>query len=321
MSWTQERGRRKVCRVLERTKPMHRGFLEDFEEWLREVRLLAPVSVAQRLRFARDFVEAVTGDDGVEATVRQLSPAQVELFFVEYSAGRALNTRRAMAATLRLLLGFSALQGWVGVDLAESVPSVFSYRLSGIPAGISDVAIDRVLDVLKPSSATRCRDRAVLLLLATYGPRTGQISDLRLANLAWRERQITFCAQKRGVPVRHVLTPTVAEAIAVYLREHRPEVDHDHVFVRHREQPTPLSPAAIRGLVKNRLREAAIDGGPCAPRAFRYALATRLLNARQPYKLIADSLGHQSSRATAVYAKMDRPYLEEAAAEWQELDR
>ena len=157
--------------------------------------------------------------------------------------------------------------------------------------------------------------------MATYGPRTGQISDLQLGDVAWREKQITFCAQKRSRAVRHILTPAVAEALALYLREHRPRVEQDHVFVRHRGPSSPLTPAGVRGLLAHRLREAGIDSGPSSPRAFRYALATRLLEARHPYKLIADTFGHQSMRATAVYTKMNRPYLEEAAAEWQELTR
>jgi integrase len=190
-----------------------------------------------------------------------------------------------------------------------------------VPEGISSASIERVLATLKPDSAVRSRDRSVLLLLATYGPRTGQISDLQLGDVAWRAREITFCAQKRSRAVRHALTPAVAEALALYLREHRPHAEHDHVFVRHRGPSSPLTPTGVRGLVAYRLREAGIDGGLLSPRAFRYALATRLLEARHPYKLIADTFGHQSMRATAVYTKMNRPFLEEAAAEWQEPAR
>ncbi len=321
MRWTQQQTQKKVRRLLNRAEPGHRVVLEEFERWLRDERCHAPASVVVRLQCARDFFVRVVGAREVEEVFGQLRAADIESFFVTYADGRAVNSRRCMATTLRRLLQFAAQRGWSDAELVTSVPSVFSYRLSCVPAGISDECIERVLGFLRPESAITCRDRGILLLLATYGPRTGQISDLRLGDIAWRDKRITFCAQKRSQAVRHALTPVVAEAVAMYLREYRPRTEHDHVFARHRGPSSPLTPAAVRGLVAHRLRQAGVDNGPFSPRAFRYGLATRLLEARQSYKLIADTFGHKSLRATAVYMKMNRPYLEEAAAEWQELAR
>jgi integrase len=309
---------KKARRVLEQALPSHRIILGHFEQWLREERCMAPASVCSRLQHARDFLRKVADGHDVHEVLGQLRVGDIEAYFVGYANGHAINSRRCMASALRRLLQFGAQRGWNDAALVAAVPPVYSYQLSTVPEGISLASIERVLASLKPDCAVRCRDRGVLLLLATYGPRTGQISDLQLGDVAWRAKEITFCAQKRSRAVRHVLTPAVAEALALYLREHRPHAEHDHVFVRHRGPSSPLTPAGVRGLVAYRLREAGINDGLLSPRAFRYSLATRLLEARHPYKLIADTFGHQSMRATAVYTKMNRPLLEEAAAEWPE---
>ena len=318
MQWTQELFQRKVGRILEGTVPGHRAVLEEYEKWLREVCCFAPATVAVRVRCGREFLATVAKDHPVEVAFGQLTATGVESFFVDYSHQNSIAGRRCMTSSLRRLLQYAAYRGWCSATLIAAVPRVFSYRLKGVPIGISDTNVERVLESLKPDSATRCRDLAVLRLLATYGPRTGQIAELRLRDLAWRQRQITFCAQKKSKAVRHILTAAVAETIALYLRSYRPQVQHDHVFALNRQPLTPLTPAGIRGIVRSRLKDAGVDS-PLSPRAFRYALVTRLLDARQPYKLIADSLGHMSFQATAVYTKMNRPYLEEAAGEWQEL--
>ena len=317
--WTHELYAMKLSRMLERVEAEHRAFLVDFEQWLKEDRCFSPATLVVRVLFARKFLEKVVGKRQVECVFEQLTAKDVESFFVNHLGKYSVNSRRCMASSFRHLLRFTALRGWNESLLLEAVPSVFSYRLSKLPVGMSSSDIDRVLDSLVPDSSTRCRDRAIILLLATYAPRTGQISELRLSELKWRKRQIHFCAQKRSRSIRHTLTPAVAEAISLYVSEFRPQVHHDHVFVRHRRPQSPLSPSAIRSLVTNRFREAGCEGDSFNPRRFRYALVTRLLDSGQPYKLIADTLGHKSQRATAVYTKMNYSYLVEAAAEWQEL--
>lgn len=319
MRWTQLVVEKRVRKILDRAEPRHRCVLLEFEHWLREEKCFTPATIAVRLACACEFLPVVAKRGDVKNALDRLKAGDIESFFIGYAENHAVNSRRCMASALRCLLRFTALRGWSDTELVASVPSVFSYQLASVPVGISDTSIDRVLAALKPDSPTQSRDRAILLLLATYGLRNGQVCDLRLGDLGWRDKQITFCSQKRSRAVRHVLTPAVAEALALYIRGHRPHADNDNVFLRHRRPSSPLTPEAVYGIVAHRIRQAGISSGPVSPRAFRYALATRLLNARQPYKLIADTFGHQSLRATAVYAKINRPFLEEAAAEWQAL--
>jgi len=280
---------------------------------------MKPISVAHRVRFGREFLERICGELHAEDVMPAIGPADVERFFVTYAASHQIATRRCMRASLRRLLRFAAERGLASADLAEAVPSVYAFRLSSVPVGIKDEDIDRVVSSLAPDSETRSRDRAILLVLGTYGVRTGQVVDLRVGDVCWTEKRIEFRGQKGGRAVRHVLTPAVAEGLALYLRYYRPPVEHDYVFVRRGQPSAPLSDAGVRAAVSRRIREAGVVDGPRCPRAFRYALASRLLAARQPFKVVSDALGHQSPRATACYAKVNRLHLMEAALEWQDV--
>ncbi len=166
---------------------------------------------------------------------------------------------------------------------------------------------------------TSCaRDRAIIFVLATYGVRREQVSALRLSDVAWKERTITFAAHKGGKSVLHTLTPAVSEALAEYLYVERPSEDGDesYVFLRHRSPHLRLGPKAVSNLVRARLVRCGLP--PRGPHALRHAFATRLLRAGESFKVIADLLGHRSLAAVGVYAKVDHSRLLEVAPEWPE---
>ena len=79
-------------------------------------------------------------------------------------------------------------------------------------------------------TAMGLRDRAILLLLATYGVRAGEIVLLRLEDVDWRNEVIGFRRSKNGRPLRFPLTQAVGEAILGYLRGGRPSVRARELF-------------------------------------------------------------------------------------------
>jgi integrase len=256
---------------------------------------------------------------GCVAALRQLSCEDVERFFVTDSQDHGMSARRSMRSAMRLFLRFAAARGWVDDALGDSVPSLRSYRLSGLPRGLSEEQLSKVLGEPWRGQCPR-RDRAIVYLLATYGVRRGQISALRLEDIDWHEKTIDFAPHKGGKAVCHALTPAVAEALVDYLFHERPASSSDHVFLRHRRPYGRLNPSAITALVSSRARRC---GLPTAihPHAFRHAFASRLLRAGQPIKAIADLLGHRSLAAVAVYAKVDHARLLECAVDWPETGR
>ena len=81
----------------------------------------------------------------------------------------------------------------------------------------------------------------------------------------------------------------------------------------------PLTPEGISAAIASRLARAGLQRR--GPHAFRHAFATRLLDAGLPLKGVADLLGHRKLTSTAIYAKVDRTLLAEAALPWPEVLR
>ncbi len=158
------------------------------------------------------------------------------------------------------------------------------------------------------------RDYAMLLLLSTYGMRSGEIRRLRLDDIDWRAETLHIHHSKTGMHSLLPLMEPVGEALLNYLHRGRPKTDVREIFIRTRAPYRPLS--RIYSEVRRRLEAAGVKPhGKCGPHTFRHARAVSLLRASVPRKVIGDLLGHRSAEATIPYLKLATEDLRAIALE------
>jgi integrase len=75
------------------------------------------------------------------------------------------------------------------------------------------------------------RNRAILLLLARLGLRAGDVVRLRFSDVDWKEGVTRVSGKGRRETVLP-LSQEVGDALAGYIKDHRPQADTDAVFVR-----------------------------------------------------------------------------------------
>src|SRR5207244_5996166 len=80
-------------------------------------------------------------------------------------------------------------------------------------------------------TATWLRDHAILMLLSTYGLRTGEMVRMRLDDIDWRADRLRVRQSKTGAESFLPLLPRVGEALLNYLRRGRPETEVREVFL------------------------------------------------------------------------------------------
>ena len=86
------------------------------------------------------------------------------------------------------------------------------------------------------------------------------------------------------------------------------------VFLTLRAPIKPVSAGSLYRLVSTRIEKLGIHTLHCGPHALRHACATHLVSEGFSLKEIGDHLGHRSTDATRIYAKVDLPHLREVAA-------
>lgn len=317
--WSPQSDHSYVLRRIQRADARNRRTLRVFAKWLADSRNLSSASIKVRIDPASTFVDAITARAGCSCApaFRSITLREIEEFFVEYGKANAMGSRANMRTAMRSFLEFASSRGWIPREMKDAVPSLVGYRLSGLPRGVSEEHLSKMLSTPWKNSQCLRRDRAIIWLLATYGVRRSQVCALQLKDIDWPRRTIFFAAHKGGKAVEHVLTQAVAQALADYLHEERPRNDSDFVFLRQRRPHVRLGPAAISMVVRARMRCCGLP--PVGPHALRHAFATRLLRAGQPLKAVADLLGHRSLANVAVYAKVDYARLVECAVDWPEV--
>ena len=169
-------------------------------------------------------------------------------------------------------------------------------------------------------SARGRRDYAVLLLLATYGVRAGEVTRLRLDDIDWRAGLLRLRRAKVGGELCLPLTAAVGNALLAYLRRGRPATPQRELFVRHNApHPAFRTSSAIYQIVRQAFDRAGIVAPHRGPHVLRHARATSLVRQGWSLKVVADLLGHRHPDSTLPYTKLALEDLREVALEAPEL--
>jgi integrase len=161
---------------------------------------------------------------------------------------------------------------------------------------------------LSQSTLRKNGDAARMFLewLGTYGPRAGEVAQLRLEDIDWRGERVRVRQSKTGAESHVPLVRPVGEALLKYIRKGRPATDAREVFMCSRAPYAPFRRgSSLYAVVTSRLKQAGIEvQGRHGSHAFRFARAGTLLGAEVPLKTIGDLLGHRSATSTEVYLRL-----------------
>jgi len=292
--------------------------LQEYLEYLKCERNLAEKTIEQHQLYLTPFLEDL-GAAPAES-LRGLSPEQVLSFFKTNAQDKGLSVRQCMQGALRVFLSFCFKRGYLNRDLAQAVPKIRTYKMSGVPRGISDEDAIKTLENIERTTPIGLRDFAIIQLLHTYGVRGGHVRALKLEDIQWRENQIRFAAHKGGKQIVEPLFDEVGESLLEYLRCGRPQAPYPEVFLTTRRPFRPLRcPATVSFLVAQRMSQAGVSRPKMGSHVFRHGFASRMLQQGQSIKTIADLLGHRNINTTFIYTKVDLETLKQAPLDWPEV--
>lgn len=225
---------------------------------------------------------------------------------------------KAVVTALRSFLRYSLYIGETGPGLIAAVPTVaFWATTPPLPRAIAPAHARQVIAHFSGTSPRALRDRAILLLLARLGLRSGDIVYMTLDDIDWDNG----CLRVRGKSRRECFMPMpadVGEAIAAYLRDGRPaSTDDRRLFLRLVAPFRGLSLShSTSSVVKNALVSAGVDAPRKGAHQFRHALAVRMLAQGASLPEIGEVLRHRSPQATAIYARVGIDALRDLAVAW-----
>lgn len=283
--------------------------LDRYVVWMRDERGFSASTVHQWERRTAMFLRWC-GE--TQRQLALLAPSDIDEYFVTVGAQRWSRVSAShMACSLRVFLRYAATLGACDRRLAQTIRGPRVYEQESLPWAPSWPDVQRLIASTTTDTPRDIRDRAILMLLAIYGLRSGEVAALRLDGIDWSKRVLHVFRLKRRQPQVYPLLPSVAQALARYIDIERPKVAHPEVFIRLKAPLTPLGSSALYWVVSNRLKALGVEVKHTGPHALRHACAGRLLAEGLNLKEIGDHLGHRSTSATRTYAKVDLAALRE----------
>lgn len=276
--------------------------LDEFERWMRDERGLTPCTIQQWRGRTGHFLNWLAASG---RNLAMLTPEGIDSYFMTHGVGRWSRVSvRSIGVMLRVFLRHAASRGKCDPRLADSILTPRRYALDTLPYAIGWDDVRSLIASVGDTEEGDVRDRAILLLLATYGLRRGEVTALRLEHVDLVGRMLQVSRLKRSLPQVYPLVAPVADAISAYL-DARPRSPHSELFLRLRAPRTPLTSGSIYDLVSKRLKPMNLELAHQGPHALRHACATKLLAEGMTLKEIGDHLGHRSTESTVIYTKVD----------------
>jgi integrase/recombinase XerD len=274
-----------------------------FADSMQRERGLSPYTISFRCRCVQEFLDRLCVSQPLEeVTAAHLDAALLEKF---NQGGCARTSVQTYACALRSFFRFAQAQQWCRCGLVEAIKAPRVFAREGLPCGPCWNDVQRLLASTASDEPKNIRDRAILLLLAVYGCRAGEVAGLQLEDLNWQEELIHIRRSKPSRTQTYPLCRLVGDAILRYLKEVRPRSSYRAVFLRQTAPLRPLNRCSLWGIVSPRLRGLGITLRQYGPHALRHACATHLLEQGFTLKQIGDHLGHHCPEATLIYTKVD----------------
>jgi len=249
-------------------------------------------------------------------SIDSINTSTIMGFFKWLSSSKGLPTMRSASASIRLLLKYLYINGYLEKDFSAFVQPVRVRKT--IPSVYSTAEINEMLESYNRASAIGIRNYAMVLIAARLGMRASDICALKFDEIHWDRNTVEFVTKKTEKYSVLPLPADVGNAIIKYLKCARPNLEDEHVFLRMETPHGALKPASMHMIVTRAFRNTGIiinPGKRHGPHALRASLATAMLNENVPLPVISETLSHSTTDATRIYLKVDIKSLRRLALE------
>jgi len=283
--------------------------LESFEQFMRDERGLSAVTIDTRCQHISRFVSSLP------RRVRSLGAVtllDVDRHLIERSRhGWSRVSLARLASSLRTFFRYAAVQHWCKQGFADGIDSPRIYADEGLPRGPDWSQVQALIASTAGPDPASIRDRAVIMLLALYGLRRGEVVRLCLEDIDWKAELLRVVRPKQRRIQHYPLIVPLGHALIRYLKDVRPRSTTREIFLTMKAPLRPLSPGGVTSIIRNRLGSLGVESVPHGPHSLRHACARHLLDQGFTFKQIGDQLGHRRASSTSVYAKLDIRALRE----------
>lgn len=243
------------------------------------------------------------------ASFEEMQPSHITSFLVD-SVHRTAKDLKSLLCHLRMLFRHLYLNEHNALDLSLFLPkSNVLLKRRRIPTTWTREDVNKILSCVDVANPVGKRDYAMILLVARLGMRISDVIRLRFDNIKWDKNCIHTVQYKTNEPLVLPLFEDVGNSIIDYIKNGRPIIDSDLVFVTHKPPFGKFSDNNhLYGMFNKYLVKSGIVVTPDknhGMHSLRHSLANELLRKEIPLPVISEILGHKSLESTMQYLRTD----------------
>ncbi len=195
--------------------------IKAFADYMEHEAELSPQTISSRCWYVRRFLDRLLVKRG---SLRGIDPHRIDMAFQKMlePEGYSRVTIQTCATALRAFFRFAEARGWCRKGLAATIRAPRIFSQTSLPLGPSWEDVRRLLAMTEDDQPHNIRARPMLMLLAIYGLRRGEVGRLRLEDFDWEHEVFRVVSSKTGRVRTYPLIRSVGDAILRYLREVRP---------------------------------------------------------------------------------------------------
>src|SRR6266536_2343424 len=209
----------RFMRWFKEESPPSAAYSAQLEAWASLMRAeegLAESTIANCRWWAQRFLQWLQSQG---ASWHALTLVRVDQFLKDLSdQGMSRVSLATAVKALRRFVRYGYQRGWCQRDWSPAILSPHLFRHETLPAGPVWSEVQRLLAATEGGTHRDVRNRTILLLLAVYGLRSGEVRALRLTDVDWTRRILRVQRSKTARVQEYPLTATMAQTLACYLR-------------------------------------------------------------------------------------------------------
>ena len=244
-----------IGRSLERPVSCH-GYedeVAEFEAWMRHECGYSEQTTLFTCRVVRRFLVEL-GKREVALCAAGIGVIEQILAHDQAESRRSAVTNRGYVYRLRTFFRFAEQKGWCASRIAEGLAVACHYPKQTIPKGPDRDEVNRLLATTQGNGSSDLRDRAILMMLITYGLRAGELCALELDDIDWHDGRFQIFGSKTARNQYFPLSGSVGDSVIRYVREVRFRSPHRKVFLTLRVPYPPLNGKSLNAIVTRRMK-------------------------------------------------------------------
>lgn len=281
----------------------NKEIVDAYLEYIVGVRGCAVATAYTRRSTLRHFFNVTPS-----VSIREITLAEVDSYIEKrHNDGCGRRTIASIVTILRSFFTYTCEMRLTDKSLIAGLSHPRIYKMEDTPSFVPwDVVSDILLEKSKLTTKAGIRDYAIFLLLAVYAIRCGEVVNLKLKDIDWREETIYIHRSKNCRPQVFPLLPEVGNALLRYIKEVRfNDVREERIFLQKDAPHRPVTNSAVYHMVSNALIKRNVEVRHRGAHCIRHSCATMLINTGHTLTEVAALLGHIQLDTTMIYAKVD----------------